>query len=173
MLCWIPSVVGGIMTDLRSAEEALKLAILVEQADGARKTGQSLGFALINYGRLFVRDYWTLFSIAREMDCEIGELVPKNDHADKRAKWDELVRHSEIVLTWVRSLPGPMRSVAEARGKGESWRKVQSRSPGRLSWSIKDDYRFALEMIVRNAPDSVSFLASAENFIVVKRRERA
>ena len=160
------------MRDLRGAEEALKLAFLIEEADGARKTGHSLGFALINYGRLFVRDYWTLFAIARELDCEIGDLTPKNDHAEKRAKWDELVRHSEIVLSRVRSLPISVRSVVEARGKGASWRKVQGRCPGRLSWSIKDDYRAALGLIVSEAPDSVIFLASTENFFIVKRPER-
>lgn len=161
------------MSDLKSADEALKLATIVEKADGARRTGQSLGFALINYGRLFVRDYWTLFAIARELDCAIGDIAPRTDLAEKRQKWDEMVRNSEAILTIVRALPGPMRAVAEARASGESWKKIGERSPGRLLWSIRDDYQFILGTIAHLAPDAVSFLASAENFIVVKRLERA
>lgn len=161
------------MLDYKSAEDALKLAVIIEKADGARRTGQSLGFALINYGRLFVRDYWTLFAIARELDCEIAEIAPRTDLAEKRAKWDQMVRNSEVLLAWVRSLPTPLRSVTEARGAGESWRKIHRRWSGRLLWSMQDDYRFALGVLIMNVPDSVSFLASADNFTIVKSRERA
>lgn len=158
------------MLSLRDAEEALKLAVVVEKADGARRTGQSLGFALINYGRLFVRDYWTLFAIARELDCEIGEIAPRTDHAEKRQKWNELVRNSEVILVDVRALPLPLRSVAEARASGESWKKIAARYPGRLSWSMREDYELVLALLLRESHDAISFLASAENIFVVRER---
>ena len=163
-----------MIPDTRQAEEALRLATIIEMADGRRRIGQNLGFSLINYGRLFVRDYWTLFAIARELDCEVGDLLPRDEEKrEKRLKWSELTRASEIILAKVRTLPAPLRSVAEARAKGEGWRKIARRWPNRVLWSMQEDFAAALEILLRSSSDSISFLTSNENIIVVKPLERA
>jgi hypothetical protein len=158
---------------LREADEALRLATIVELADGRRRIGHNLGFALINYGRLFVRDYWTLFAIARELDCGVGDLVSPPDRAEKRSKWDELTRASEAVLAVVRTLPDPLRWICERRASGQSWRKIARSRPDRLLFSMQDDYEESLGILLIRAGEPLSFLCSAENFIVVKRRARA
>jgi hypothetical protein len=159
---------------MNQAEEALRLATIIELADGRKRIGQNLGFSLINYGRLFVRDYWTLFAIAREIDCEMSDLLPRDDEKrQKRLKWSELTRASENILAKVRALPAPLRSVAEARGKGDSWRKICSRWPDRVPFSMKEDFGKVLEIVLREESDSVQFLTSNENIIVVKPLERA
>jgi hypothetical protein len=159
---------------MNQAEEALRLATIIEMADGRRRIGQNLGFALINYGRLFVRDYWTLFAIAREVDCDVSDLLPREDEKRvKRLKWSELTQVSEIILAKVRTLPAPLRSVAEARGKGDSWRKLCRRWPDRVPFSMKEDFGKVLEILLRDASDSISFLTSNENIFVVKPLERA
>lgn len=154
-------------------EECVRLAVMIERADGARKIGQNLGFAQINYGRLFVRDYWTLFALAREMDCQIGDLAPKDDKAERRQKWDALSRAAEEILQTVRSLPAPLRSVAEARGRGDSWRKIQRANPERLLFSLKDDHAQAMMVVKARSCESLKFVASAENFFVVSAPQRA
>ena len=155
------------------AEEALRLATILELADGRRKIGQNLGFALINYGRLFLRDKWTLFAIARELDCEVGDLLPRVDQAEKRLKWNELTRASEAILLVVRALPAPLRSVAEARARGDSWRKIKKSRPDRLLFSMQEDFGKVLEIVLAEAKDSVEFLTANENIFVVKTVERA
>ena len=163
-----------MIPDTRQAEEALRLATIIEMADGRRRIGQNLGFALINYGRLYIRDKWTLFAIARELDCEVGDLLPRDDEKrEKRLKWSELTRASEIILAKVRTLPAPLRSVAEARAKGEGWRKIARRWPDRVLWSMQEDFARVLEILLKESADSISFLTSDENIIVVKPLERA
>ena len=163
-----------MIPDTRQAEEALRLATIIEMADGRRRIGQNLGFSLINYGRLFVRDYWTLFAIAREIDCEMSDLLPRDDEKrQKRLKWSELTRASEIILAKVRTLPAPLRSVAEARAKGEGWRKIARRWPDRVLWSMQEDFARVLEILLKESADSISFLTSNENIFVVKPLERA
>ena len=160
--------------DLNQAEEALRLATIIEMADGRRRIGMNLGFSLINYGRLFVRDYWTLFAIAREVDCDVSDLLPRDDEKrQKRQKWSELTQASEEILAKVRTLPAPLRSVAEARAKGEGWRKIARRWPNRVLWSMQEDFAAALEILLRSSSDSISFLTSNENIFVVKPMERA
>jgi len=163
-----------VKPDLNQAEEALRLATIIEMADGRRRIGMNLGFSLINYGRLFVRDYWTLFAIAREVDCDVSDLLPRDDEKrQKRQKWSELTQASEEILAKVRTLPAPLRSVAEARAKGEGWRKIARRWPNRVLWSMQEDFAAALEILLRSSSDSISFLTSNENIFVVKPMERA
>ena len=159
---------------MNQAEEALRLATIIEMADGRRRIGMNLGFSLINYGRLFVRDYWTLFAIAREVDCDVSDLLPRDDEKrQKRQKWSELTQASEDILAKVRTLPAPLRSVAEARAKGEGWRKIARRWPDRVLWSMQEDFAQALQIVLTSCGDSISFLTSNENIIVVKPLERA
>jgi len=159
---------------MNQAEEALRLATIIEMADGRRRIGMNLGFSLINYGRLFVRDYWTLFAIAREVDCDVSDLLPRDDEKrQKRQKWSELTQASEEILAKVRTLPAPLRSVAEARAKGEGWRKIARRWPDRVLWSMQEDFARSLESLLRDCGDSISFLTSNENIFVVKPLERA
>ena len=151
-------------------DDAVRLAYVIEKADSRRRIGHSLGFALINYGRLFVRDYWTLFSIARELDCGVSDLVGKEE---RRTKWDVLVRAAEEILAAVQALPAPLRMIVEERGSGHSWRRILRRHPDRLIFSMREDYDRALRVIQGRASVAVLTLLTEENISVVSTGERA
>lgn len=158
---------------MMEAEEGLRLAVLVEVADGKRSCRANLGYAQLNYGRLFIRDFWTLFALAREMECEIGDFLPKEDRSQRRAQWDQLIRASEEVLAVVRSLPAPMKQVTEARSEGLSWRKIRRLFPDRMLFSMQDDFFQSLQIIQARAKESLHYLSTSENFIVVSDLKRA
>lgn len=161
------------MIDHATAEVGVRRAFLIEGRESRVKAPRSLGFAQINYGRLFVRDYWTLFAIARELDCSVTDLVEQDDHCRSGPRWSEMIQSAEEILDCVRTLPDPPRSLVVMRGRGISWRKIQSLHPDRVTHSMKDDHRRGTDTLLRLVHDHLNFLASAENFFVVRRAEAA
>lgn len=158
--------------DVKTAEIGVRRAVIIEKREGRRKIPAGLGFAQINYGRLFIRDYWTLFALARENDCKIEDFLPK-DSAHSGPRWSELITASETILEVVRALPDSRRILLLQRGSGLSWRKIQQRHPERVMFSMKEDYREGLLLVAKTSADSLNFLASFDNFFVVKKVEAA
>ena len=158
--------------DTRTAEVGIRHAVIIERREGRKKSPTGLGYAQINYGRLFVRDKWTLFSIARELDCSVEDILSPPETRD-RPRWSELIQASEDILGEDRTLPGPTMTLVLRRGEGVSWRKIQQEFSGRTTFSMKDDYERGLQQIKRVVRDSLNFLASFDNFFVVRGREAA
>lgn len=161
------------MSDRGLAECGVRRAFLVEQKEGRNKIPPGLGFTQINYGRLFIRDRWVLFAIARELDCTIEEILESTDTKREGPRWSEIVQASEEILEEVRTLPGPLRDLITLRGSGVSWKRVKAQFPGRLSFSLRDDHSAGMDTLLRRCFDHLNFLASYENFFVVKAREAA
>jgi len=160
------------MTDVRTAEVGVRHAFLLERREGKRKIPPGLGFAQINYGRLFVRDKWTLFAIARELDCTIEDIL---DTPETRTgpKWSELITASEHIMETVRALPGPLKTFVMMRAEGISWRRIQQDFRGRTTFSMKDDHALGLTHVMRRSYDHLNFLASFDKNFVVRGREAA
>lgn len=160
------------MTDSATTELAVRRSFLLERKESRRKTPPGLGFSQVNYGNLFRRDKWTLFAIARELDCTIEELICPDDGKTSGPKWSELIQASEDILEIVRALPFSLRHLVLLRAEGKTWRKIQRDNPGRLMFSMREDFDRGMDIVLRRAPDQVIFLASAENFFVVRPVER-
>jgi hypothetical protein len=156
------------MIDDATTEIGIRHALLIERAEGRKKTPAGLGFAQINYGRLFVRDYWTLFAIARELDCSIDDLTETKESPRTGPRWSELISASEEILETVRTLPVIVRDVVTMRCAGFSWRRIQQRFPHRVSFSLRDDHTDGLCRVRRSSHESLLFLATTENIFVVK-----
>lgn len=161
------------MIDHATAEVGVRRAFIIEGRESKKKAPPNLGFAQINYGRLFVRDYWTLFAIARELECSVSDLVSGTNEQRSGPRWSELIQSSEEILETVRTLPHPSRQVVILRGSGLSWRKISAAHPDRDVRSMKDDHRDGIGTLLRFVHDHLNFLASAEKFFVVKSAEAA
>lgn len=160
------------MTDSATTELAVRRSFLLEKKESRRKTPPGLGFSQVNYGNLFVRDPWTLFAIARELDCKIEDILSPDDGKRIGPKWSELIQASEDILENVRTLPLPLRHLVVLRGQGKTWRKIQRDHPGRIMFSMREDFARGMEIVLRKTPDQVIFLASFDNFFVVRPLER-
>lgn len=160
------------MRELETAEIGVRHAFIIERRAGQRKSPAGLGFSQINYGNLFVRDKWTLFAIARELDCTIEDILspPETRHLPK---WSELISASESILDQVRALPAHLKTLVSRRGDGISWRTIQQEFPGRTTFSMKDDHASGLAQVLRHSFDHLNFLASFDKNIVVRGREAA
>ncbi len=154
------------------AEVGVRHAFIIERRESHKKAPTSLGFAQINYGRLFVRDRWTLFAIARELDCTIDDLLSPPETREG-PRWSELISASEAVLETVRTLPGHLRTLVLRRGEGFSWRRIQQEFPGRTTFSMKDDHGSGLDIVSSLCHYHLNFLASFDKNIVVRAREAA
>lgn len=150
---------------LRAASVALRLAVRVEQIERRRTDSRRLGFSQVEYGRLFVRDEWTLFSIARELGCAIADLLPPrdSDRGESRATWSSLVEASERVLAFARSLPEPIRSIVLLSAVGLGVRTISARLPGRAHFSVIEDLARGSALVARRCERDVRTLASSEH----------
>jgi hypothetical protein len=152
---------------------ALLRAFVVESMERKRRATSKLGFAQLDYGRLFVRDRWTLFAIARELGCSVEDLLeppqPANDH---RIVWGDIVSASESLMSAARSLRDPIRQVVLLRACGLGWRKIGIALPGRTPFSLADDYEEGIRKIWILASHECRTLAFSDHpkFGVVKRR---
>lgn len=158
--------------DLRTAEVGIRHALIIEGKESRRKSPRGLGFASVNYGNLFVRDKWTLFAIARELDCSVEDILSPPEKREG-PRWSELIQASEDILGEVRTLPGPTKTLVLKRGEGLSWRKIQQEFPGRMMFSLREDHERGIQLVIRRARDHLNFLASFDNFFVVRGREAA
>jgi hypothetical protein len=154
------------------AEVGVRHAFILEKREGRRKTPAGLGFAAVNYGNLFVRDRWTLFAIARELDCKIEDILSPPETRNG-PRWSELITASEAILETVRSLPAHLKTLVVMRGEGVSWRKIQQEFPGRTTFSMREDHATGLRRVARDTYEHLNFLASFDKFIVVRSREAA
>ncbi len=158
------------MTDSATTEIAVRRSFLLERKESRRKAPPGLGFSQVNYGNLFHRDKWTLFSIAVELGCSVEDLLSPEDKKTLGPRWSELVQASEDILSAVRTLPLSLRHLVLLRAQGDSWRKIQRKNSGRIMFSMREDFDRAMDIILRRAPDQVIFLASCDNFFVVRPR---
>ncbi len=156
------------MSELRLAEVGVRHALLVEQRESRNRVPPQMGFAQVNYGNLFVRDRWTLFAIARELGCSVDEILEPDPEKKSGPRWSEIAQASESVLEDVRALPAQIRDLVILRGSGISWRRIQHRYEGRLSFSLREDHSRGMSSLLRTCYDHLNFLASFDNYFVVK-----
>jgi hypothetical protein len=150
---------------LRATGVALRLAVRVEQIERRRTDSRRLGFAQVDYGRLFVRDEWTLFSIARELGCTIADLLPpkETDRGESRATWSSLVEASERLLSVARGLPEPIRSIVLLSAVGLGLRRIAARLPGRALFSLAEDLARGVARVALLCERDVRLLSSSEH----------
>lgn len=139
---------------------SLQLAILIVSAQQRRSPDSRLGFTQINYGRLFVRDPWTLFSIARELNCSVSELVSPPEQANG-TRWPALVDAAETLLSAVQAQPPHLRAPLLLRCATIPWTRVAALLPGRVKFSLQEDVATACAAILRTCGDEVDLLTSS------------
>lgn len=149
-------------------EIAIRRSFLICRRE-SRIPDPRLRLAQLNYARLFVRDYWTMFSIARELNCSVSDLK-QDERDDGSRKWPLIIQSADEILESIRTLPVILRSLVEARGRGDSWQKIQRLNKDRIAFSLRDDYRRALALVERGATDAVRFLSQDENFFVARKK---
>jgi hypothetical protein len=150
---------------LRVVELALRTAVLVINTESLRSPAgdAQLGFSAVNYGNLFIRDRWTLFAIARELNCSVDELISPPEVRRSGPRWSELTRASEELLAEVQKLPQDMRLVLILRACGARWKQITAKLPGRVFFSIVDDADHGLAQLVLTCPSQVAMLASYDD----------
>lgn len=144
---------------LRSCDAALRLAVAVIQIEQARRPSARLGYTQINYGRLFIRDRWTLFSIARELGCTVADIVAPPDEQSRTSdapRWNELVDAAESILAIVNARPAHVRQILVYRAGGLRWRQIEALLPGRVMFSIQEDYEAATLLFAREDVDTLT-----------------
>lgn len=148
----------------RASGVALRRAHLVEQIERGRRASGKLGFAHVDYGRLFQRDHWTMFAIARELGCSVEDLLPPPEPTrESRVAWSDLVVASELVLGEVRTANPSVRDVLALAARGMGMRQMLRLLPGRLSFSIAQDLAEGLAAIVARQSQSVLLLARSDH----------
>ncbi len=162
--------------DLESAASvALRRAHRVVQTERRRGSSGRLGFSQIDYGRLFHRDQWTMFAIARELGCSVDDLLPPTEPTgESRVAWSDLVAASEAIFAVVQTMPDQRRSAIVLYSAGLGPRQILKRLPGRLAFSVAEDVAEGIGQIASRAESHVWTLARSDhkNFIVVKRPAR-
>lgn len=150
---------------------ALLRAFVVETIERKRRHTAKLGFAQLDYGRLFIRDKWTLFAIAREIGCSVEDLLePPRPANDSQVTWTQIVDASESLMSAARSLREPIKRVVLLRACGMGWRNIGKALPGRTLFSLADDYEEGIRKIWILASHECRLIAFADHpkFIVVK-----
>lgn len=153
--------------------QALLRAFIVETMERKRRVSSKLGFAQLDYGRLFIRDQWTLFAIARELGCTVEDLLePPQPVSESRVVWSEIVTASESLMSAARSLRDPIKQVVLLHASGMSMRKIGRALPGRAPFSIAEDLAEGVRKIWILASHECRYIAFADHpkFIVVKSR---
>jgi hypothetical protein len=155
---------------------ALLRAFVVETMERKRRASSKLGFAQLDYGRLFIRDQWTLFAIARELGCTVEELIaPIEPQRESRVAWSEIVDASESLMASVRSLRDPIKQVILLKASGMSMRKIAVALPGRASFSLAEDLEEGARKTWILASHEVRFLAHVEHpkFAITRLKPRS
>lgn len=123
-------------------------AFIVESLERKRRHTAKLGFAQLDYGRLFVRDRWTLFAIARELGCSVEELMePPQQSQESRVVWSQIIDASESLMSAARSLREPIRQIILLRASGMGLRKIGIALPGRAPFSLAEDFEEGIRKI--------------------------
>jgi hypothetical protein len=141
-----------------NVQRALELAVIIMEAERRRRPSAALGFAQINYGRLFIRDYWTLFAIALELECTVADLLPSPEPAEQRSLRADMTESAESILVEIRRLPSPLSAVVLLRAARVSWRKIYGKMQGRAQFSIRDDWAIGLKIISERCASECRFL---------------
>lgn len=158
----------------QNVAEAIRRAIMVETVERRKSGAAKLGFSAVNYGNLFIRDYWTLFAIARELECSISDLTPPVERRSSTGlRWADLVDASEKVMHEVRLLPVQTKDLLVWRAGGHAWAIIQKRLPGRVGFSLREDYASGVAHIGKRCAEQVRLFSNAENFFVAKRAAAA
>ena len=160
--------------DLNRTSIAIRRSFIVEKIERSRRSSKRLGFAHVDYGRLFIRDRNTLFAIARELNCTIEELLsPVEPTRESRIVWSDIVGASESILASVRALLEPIRSIVVDHGLGLNWRTIRRKYPDRMAWSLHDDHEAGMVQILQNRSSEVHLIATSDHqkFFVVKRQK--
>lgn len=89
--------------------------------------------------------YWTLVGMSRELGCTIDELRAEQQGGSlmRRAELQMLRDAAEEVMLTILRLPQPQREVLLLRIHGRSWKQIVKLTPGRVYFSILDDFKTA------------------------------
>lgn len=158
---------------LHTTELALRTAILIINTESTRRPSADagLGYAQINYGRLFIRDRWTLFAIARELCCTVEDLIAPPE-IRRGPRWADLVSSAESLLAELQNLSEHVRVVLALRACGTSWKSVLSHLPGRVLFSLVEDADSGLRTLGARRQTEISLLSSYEHPPPRRRRTR-
>jgi hypothetical protein len=145
-------------------------AYMIEELERRRGSNAPLGFSQVNYGRLFIRDFWTLFAIAVELECSIADLLPETERqSEGDVRYADLVCASEDVMRAIRLLPTHITTVVIARLRGDSWRAINLILPGRASFSLRDDLATGLRKTSDVCESQLRMLGEADAFFIAKK----
>lgn len=155
--------------------DALVRALLIEQNESRRTASARLGFTQLNYGRLFIRDYWTLFAIAVELGCTIEELASPPERQitnGSSVRFADLESAATRILDEVRQLPAPQREVLLLRASGLSLRQITTSLKGRSYHGIAEDLADGVVTIFRRCESEVKILAGAEQTLLLRNAQK-
>lgn len=98
--------------------------------------------------RACVRNHQFFLQMAEEMG-EWWERTIRETEAASVSDWRRIeMSHLEDaaadLVTAVRAMPAPVREVTERRAAGMSWRRISQDLPGRVYFSLAQDWRTAL-----------------------------
>jgi hypothetical protein len=143
----------------------LRAAIVAVTADGASLP--NLDFARFDWARHFQRDYWTMFGIARELDCSIDDLL--RDEGRGFGQIERLERDMEIdaahtIMERLRDLLPPVRAILLERARRRTWRQILKTRPERPPWSVMDDYRHGMRHLWHHAGPEMNLMVTTRIF---------
>lgn len=158
---------------ISNVERAIQIAALVIARESARRPSAKLGFAHVNYGRLFIRDRWTLFAIARELNCDVADLLsPPSPAADSGTRWSTISEAAERLFERVQALSSPVRAAMRLRAGGIAWSAVARATPGRVMFSLMEDTDQGYLILARECEDEVDLLARYHDPRLMKKSIR-
>jgi len=138
-----------------AVERALRLTFRVILPELARAEFPT-GYAEPSYNKKYIRDYWTLFAVSRELDVPIGELIAaQRTDVGRRIERGHMREAAGEIATRVKRFPVPVREVLMLRTAGMSWVRICTALPGRVEWSVRDDWRSACRELFRDCYTAV------------------
>lgn len=116
------------------------------------------GMTSPSYNRGIVHDRELFRELAEELKLPMMELLRNVDVVDRSSKRiiREYMEEAAIdMVSFVESLPRPIREVLELKSLGLSWKRVMELLPQRVYYSALDDYEAGLRRIWAEREDLV------------------
>lgn len=142
------------------AEKALRLVYQVLLPRILKHHVRSeLGISRPSMARACVRNHPFFLQMAEEMGEWWERTIRQTELASvsdwRRIEMSHLEDAAADLVTAVRALPAPVRAVAERRASGMSWRRISADLPGRVFFSLAQDWRTALMRLSTEHRDTI------------------